>query len=194
MLCPQPINIFFEIMRYFKHTQNISMNNKCLCFHHLDLTDVDTLTYLPLVFLFLLFKKYNWILFPNPFASTLSQRYLLSWSWYVSSNITKFYVFKILKWKWNDIFHILFSCFFLDYCSFKQVFHSSPKCCILLNILLVKCIFTFLSIFYCLWYYSFPNFSPFAPLSLCPWVVHISSLSFLLSIPFFTSPHLFYAC
>ena len=48
----------------------------------------------------------------------------------------------------------------------------------------------------------FPLYSPSAlppqpshipPLSSCPWVVHISSLSPLFPIPFFISPHLFYA-
>ena len=68
--------------------------------------------------------------------------------------------------------------------------------------------FSFLSISYWLCYYSFPNFfsslsplhsvSPHPPafphpLSSCPWVVHISSLVFLFSIPFLTSPCLFYA-
>ena len=64
----------------------------------------------------------------------------------------------------------------------------------------------FLSIFYWLCYYSFPNFSPFIPppphtpqpssippLSSCPWVVHISSLNSLFPTPFLTSPCLFYA-
>ena len=65
----------------------------------------------------------------------------------------------------------------------------------------------FLSIFYWLCYYSFPNFSPFIhpppsthlhppaflPLSSCPWVVHTSSLDYLFSIPFLTSLCLFYA-
>ena len=65
----------------------------------------------------------------------------------------------------------------------------------------------FLSIFYWLCYYSFPNFSPFTPSTLqpptlqhpltfrsCPWVVHISFLSSLFPIPFFfISPCLFYA-
>ena len=32
-----------------------------------------------------------------------------------------------------------------------------------------------------------------SPLSSCPWVIHISSLNFLFSIPFFISPHVFYA-
>ena len=64
----------------------------------------------------------------------------------------------------------------------------------------------FLSIFYWLCYYCFPNFSPFIPpppwtpqpssiprLSSCPWVVHISSLSSLFPIPFLTSSCLFNA-
>ena len=34
---------------------------------------------------------------------------------------------------------------------------------------------------------------PASPLSSCPWVVHISSLSSLFPIPFLISPHLFYA-
>ena len=66
--------------------------------------------------------------------------------------------------------------------------------------------FFFLSIFYWLCYYSFPNLSPFVPplpcttstpafttLSSCPWVIHISSLSPLFPIPILTSAHLFYA-
>ena len=38
-----------------------------------------------------------------------------------------------------------------------------------------------------------PKPSSISPLSSCPWVVHISSLSSLFPIPFLTSPHLFYA-
>ena len=66
-------------------------------------------------------------------------------------------------------------------------------------------LFYFLKYFYWLCYYSFP-FSPFyppstlspqpssiPPLSSCPWVVRISSLSPLFPIPFFISPCLFYA-
>ena len=34
---------------------------------------------------------------------------------------------------------------------------------------------------------------PSLPLSSCPWVVHINSLSYLFPIPFLTSPHLFNA-
>lgn len=59
MLCLEPINKIFGIMKYLKHRENISMNNKHLCFHHLDLTNVDILTYLPPVLLFLLSEKCN---------------------------------------------------------------------------------------------------------------------------------------
>ena len=67
-------------------------------------------------------------------------------------------------------------------------------------------IFFFLSIFYWLCYHSFPNILPLIPLppcppqlssiplplSSCPWVVHISSLSPLFPMPFFISPCLLY--
>lgn len=42
----------FEIMKYLKHAENISMNNRHLCFRHVDLTNVDILTYLTQVRLF----------------------------------------------------------------------------------------------------------------------------------------------
>lgn len=71
MLCLEPINKIFGIMKYLKHRENISMNNKHLCFHHLDLTNVDILTYLP-PFIFIIWEMQYYIhygiSFLNPFT------------------------------------------------------------------------------------------------------------------------------
>ena len=64
-------------------------------------------------------------------------------------------------------------------------------------------LFSFLIIFYWLFYFSCSNFNPIAPLHpallrespqlcSCPWIVHIRSLATPFPIPYFTSPWLFY--
>ena len=99
---------------------------------------------------------------------------------------------------------------FLIYSFYKERRRKRKKktliCC---SIYLCTHWFFFLSIFYWLCYYSFPNFFlpfipplpcttptlqhyPSPPLSSFPWVVHISSLASLFLILFLTSPPVYF--